>query len=492
MNDLMTIPGMYGGVNVPHWDQYAGDWAMPIDRFDELASRFRAMDPAAHVAEFRAARQEDDDLLRPHYEVLEGGIAVTDLRGMMTKYGSSLSPLPGGTLGLQRTLRAAYADPSVLGMVLRIDSPGGNVAGTGALARDVRKISETKPIVAFIEDIGASGAYWVGSQAAQLVAGEEAYVGSIGVYAIVDDWSALFAKEGVKRHVIRAGAFKGAGTQGTEITAEQLAEFQRHINEVNGLFVKAVAGGRRMEFEQAMQLSDGRIHLAAQAKKLGLIDAVGSFEQAVKTAKRLSGDRSQGRSKAAHLGEDVESDSGNGASEARGDVLPRPRGDNQSGDVEMANTETTSPAVKPQAATVQELKRALPDASAEFRESCQEMGATVQEAKDLWMDELRTKAKAQEATIAELKAAQAKISEEAKAASKRTGVEAPGFSVGTQGGGGAGGDARAEWDAKIAEKVQAGMEPTLAARKVNRENPGLRERMLAEHNGAHPREKRAA
>jgi signal peptide peptidase SppA len=494
----------YGGVNVPHFEQYTGPWAMPLERFDEMAALVRAASPHQHVVETQAAAEKrraegkaahtwrDEAEMDAHgYQVLEGGVAVVDLVGMMTKYGGSFSAMPGGTIGLQRVLRTAAADPKVSSIVLRIDSPGGNVAGSGDLAATVGQINAKKPVVAFLEDLAASAAYYVASQAGTLIATKDTLVGSIGVYMVIDDWSGFFADAKVKRHVIKAGKLKGAGVTGTEITEEQLADFQRTVNDINDVFVSAVAKGRGIEKAKALELADGRVHIAGQAKKLGLIDQVGTFEGAVSAARRRGAEPVKGSkadTAAAHGTADIAvAQDENGASERRSDGATATQSDNLKETIMPNETQAASPAAGPRPASIAELKKALPDSTAEFRESWLEMGATVTEATALWADELRKQNQAQQAKITELQAAMDAHAEKAKAAAKKPGVEAPGFDAGSTGIAGGAGDARGKWDAAIAEKVKAGVDPTSAARHVNRENPGLREAMIGAHNATHLR-----
>jgi signal peptide peptidase SppA len=175
-------------------------------------------------------------------------------------------------------VKRAVADPSVRAIALVIDSPGGEVGGIDALARTVADASRVKPTIAFGDDLLASAAYWIASQTSRIYANPVAQVGSIGTYGVVADWSGFFEKEGVKIHVVRAGQFKGAGVVGTQIEKEQLAEFQRTVDSVNAEFLRAVARGRRLPMARVKELADGRVHIAADALKLGLIDEVADLD----------------------------------------------------------------------------------------------------------------------------------------------------------------------------------------------------------------------
>jgi len=90
------------------------------------------------------------------------------------------------------------------------------------------------------------------------------FVGSIGIYGVLYDYSAMFAEDGVKALVFRSGKFKGIGTDGEEISEEQQAELQRDVEAVHALFVRAVAAGRRISTSQAAKLADGRVYLVWQ------------------------------------------------------------------------------------------------------------------------------------------------------------------------------------------------------------------------------------
>jgi signal peptide peptidase SppA len=203
---------------------------------------------------------------------IRNGVAVIRANGSLMKQASSFSA-GTSTVLLRQSLMAAMRDDSVNSALLAIESPGGTAAGTYELAETISRFASQKPIVAHIEDLGASAAYWIASATQSISANAPAKVGSIGTYAVIQDLSAMAAKEGVKVHVVRAGSeHKGAGVPGTEITPAQLAEFQRHVDRTNDFFVAGVAAGRKMTEVQVRQLADGRVHGAEEARQLGLID----------------------------------------------------------------------------------------------------------------------------------------------------------------------------------------------------------------------------
>ena len=153
--DLTTIQG-------PTLDQYFGPWLMLEDRFMHQLYALQHIDLTSHIQRAHrdtAARQEQGG----SFDTIRDNIARIDIKGTMTKRGSSLGP--PGTIFHRQQVRAALNDPSVEGIFLRIDSPGGTVAGTKDLADDVFNATKSKPVMAFFEDTGASAAFYVGSQA---------------------------------------------------------------------------------------------------------------------------------------------------------------------------------------------------------------------------------------------------------------------------------------------------------------------------------------
>jgi signal peptide peptidase SppA len=209
---------------------------------------------------------------------VSNGVAMIGIAGTMmkgdSKFGDTVS-----TVRLRQAIRAAQVDQAVSAILLVIDSPGGTTAGTAELAADVA--ASKKPVYAHIDDLGASAAYWVASQAKRVTANATAMVGSIGTVAVVEDTSKAAEMAGVKVHVLSTGEFKGAFVDGTKVTEPQLAHYQSIINELNDHFINGVSTGRKMEKKEVKAVADGRVFVASEAKKVGLIDAVQSLEETV-------------------------------------------------------------------------------------------------------------------------------------------------------------------------------------------------------------------
>ncbi|HUT91909.1 MAG TPA: S49 family peptidase [Thermoguttaceae bacterium] len=448
-------------ISPAHLEQYFGVWAIHEEPFRAAVERVNRMDLTVHMAEQEAKAAER---ITYNYPIEDGGVAVLKVTGPLMKYTSSLS---GGTstVYMRRLLRAAVQDDRVRAILLRIDSPGGTVAGTQDLADDIAKAAKEKTVFAYIEDMGASAAYWLASQTRRISANSTALVGSIGTFAVVQDLTGMAAQMGIKVHVIRAGKFKGAGEPGTEVTAEQLGEWQRIVDDLNEHFVRGVASGRRMSLAKTRELADGRVHVAAGAESLGLVDAVQSFDEALadirKAAARSGGPRSEQETVIMEKAQvEIEAKvTGDGAEALREAAASAEK-------LVAASRETAE--LKSSVATTAELKAALPDSTADFREQCTEQGFTLAQAQAAWMSHLR-----EENTALKAKAAKPGVEPLGEGRpSKRTM---------------AGGDAVADFNAAVAEKVAGGMARMKAAIAVAREDPTLHEAYLRATNSPSPR-----
>ena len=214
---------------------------------------------------------------------IAGGVATIPISGVLLK------TVPGwvrywgieatGYDEIRQMLALAVSDPRVERIELRIDSGGGQVAGGMEAADAIRAADAVKPVTAVVEDLAASGAYWLATSARRIEAGRNAEVGSIGVYMVYRDWSKMFEAAGVKTIVIRSGEHKGMGVEGAPITEAQIAAEQEIVDQIAGHFVQQVATGRRMTVDKIQSLATGRAWLAPAALKLGLIDALGDGSQ---------------------------------------------------------------------------------------------------------------------------------------------------------------------------------------------------------------------
>jgi signal peptide peptidase SppA len=207
--------------------------------------------------------------------------AVVQISGTLMKHASSFDASTS-TVRLRRQIATLANDPSIAGILLVIDSPGGSVSGTEDLAAAVRKANEQKPVHAFGEDLVASAALWVAVSAERFVVNAEtAMVGSIGTFIGTYDYSAAAGQKGIKAKVYATGPLKGTGFPGAEITAEQDQYLQSIVDETQQHFTAAVAKGRKLPIAKVKELATGGTYIAANALKHGLIDGIESYDQAL-------------------------------------------------------------------------------------------------------------------------------------------------------------------------------------------------------------------
>ncbi|MBL9088182.1 MAG: S49 family peptidase [Planctomycetia bacterium] len=222
------------------------------------------------------------------------GVAVIGIHGLMVK-----DPISWGgfcaTATVRTQIRAAVARDDVRAVLLHVSSPGGFVDGVNDLAADVAAAAKRKPVECFIEDIGASAAYWVASQAAKIWANPTAIVGSLGTFQVLWDESNAYDAAGIKVHVLSTGPLKGAGQPGTEITDEFLAAERVLVADLNRHFMKAVASGRRLTPKQLEVAATGEVWIAAKAKDLGLVDGIRTLDDVVADLAEVPDVASRGR-----------------------------------------------------------------------------------------------------------------------------------------------------------------------------------------------------
>jgi signal peptide peptidase SppA len=209
-------------------------------------------------------------------------VAVIPLRGVIAPRMNLFSDISGGTTfeGLTQDLDDALTDPSVETIVFDVDSPGGNVAGAHEFARAVLNGRARKPIIAQLNHMGASAAYWAMSGATEIVATPSALVGSIGVFGIYDDLTAALEQLGIKRTVISAGKYKAEGVGGSGLSAEAAAHQLHLIEGAYGRFVGDVAKGRGVSTSAVRNgYGEGRAVDADMALELGLVDRIATLAE---------------------------------------------------------------------------------------------------------------------------------------------------------------------------------------------------------------------
>src|SRR6185312_8063257 len=193
---------------------------------------------------------------------------------MMTRYS-------GGTSAEQlgADITALARDPSVSAIVLDVDSPGGAATGVPELAAQIRAAAQDKKIIAMVNHLAASAAYWVASQASEVVCTPSGEVGSIGVYMVHLDESQMYANAGITPTITRAGKYKAEGHSLEPLGEDARAAMKAVIDDWYGKFTAAVATGRGTTVKDVRQnFGEGRCVSSAQALKAGMIDRIATMD----------------------------------------------------------------------------------------------------------------------------------------------------------------------------------------------------------------------
>ncbi len=199
-------------------------------------------------------------------------IAVLDLEGVI------LSPKD-----MVEQLKKYGDDSSIKAIVIHVNSPGGGAAASEEIYREVKRLRDEKKkrIVASIETVGASGAYYVSSATNKIFADNASIVGSIGVISEWYNYEELIKWAKLKAITLKAGEFKDTGSPTRDMTPVERAYLQGLIDDMHTQFIDAVAEGRHMKEEDVRALANGKVWTGEQALPLKLIDQIGDFQAAI-------------------------------------------------------------------------------------------------------------------------------------------------------------------------------------------------------------------
>jgi protease-4 len=221
-------------------------------------------------------------------------ILVIDVEGMISSLAAQ-GPLSREGDVLSRVyyrLERAAADPLVKGVILRLETPGGEVTASDILYHEILRFKEKtgRPVVGLMMSLAASGGYYIASACDSVIAHPSTLTGSIGVISIFPSVETLFDKIGVKMTIIKSGGMKDSGSPFRAMTEEEKKSFQGIIDEYYEDFLNAVLKGRkgRLTSDELRPIADGRVYTAKQALKLKLIDDIGYFDNALQKTLSLA------------------------------------------------------------------------------------------------------------------------------------------------------------------------------------------------------------
>ena len=206
-------------------------------------------------------------------------IAVVELQGVITS-----------SEDIVRQLKKYRGNGSIKGILLRVDSPGGGVVASQEIYEEVRKTRDSgKPVVVSMGALAASGGYYVSCGASRLVANRGTLTGSIGVISEFLQLKEALDKLGVSVKTIKSGKLKDSGSSTRKMTEEDERYFQELMDDVHRQFIAVVENERHLDHDLVVSIADGRVFTGEQAVEKGLVDTLGTFEDAIHITARMCG-----------------------------------------------------------------------------------------------------------------------------------------------------------------------------------------------------------
>ena len=180
-------------------------------------------------------------------------------------------------------------DDNIKAVVLRVNSGGGSAYASEQIWHAVELLKKKKPVVVSMGGTAASGGYYISCGADKIIADPTTVTGSIGIFGMIPDFSGLMTEKlGLHFDIVKTNEASDFGAMGRGMTAAEGEALQNYVNRGYGLFLKRVANGRNKTVEQINQVAQGRVWTGRQALKLGLVDQLGTLEDAIKEAARLA------------------------------------------------------------------------------------------------------------------------------------------------------------------------------------------------------------
>ena len=218
-------------------------------------------------------------------------VALIQLSGTISYTESPLTLLSGETLTpsqVEDLIERIELDPYAKAVVLVINSPGGSAAASEEIYQMIRKLAEKRVVVAYIAEYGASGGYYISLPADEIIASPHALTGSIGAVSLVINFAELMDKLGIHAEVFKSGELKDIGSAWRPMSPKERELMQSLVNSIAEIFEKRVKESRKDKIKNWDEVLTARPYLGVQAAEIGLVDKVGSLEDAIKEARRLA------------------------------------------------------------------------------------------------------------------------------------------------------------------------------------------------------------
>ncbi len=242
--------------------------------------------------------QAEDESTKKLAETVIGGtgadkILIIPLKGVIT--GQSTKKLfqdaPSIVESIKQQLEQAQDDNDVKAVILEINSPGGGITASDIIYNEVLEFKEktNKKVIVCMQDVAASGAYYISAAADKIISHPTTVTGSIGVIMPLINIANLVEKYGIEDNSIKSGDMKSIGSPFNKMSDDERKVLNDIVDEMYTRFLNIIAVGRNMEIEDVRKLADGRIYTGNQALDNGLVDQLGYIEDAITLAKDITG-----------------------------------------------------------------------------------------------------------------------------------------------------------------------------------------------------------
>ena len=220
-------------------------------------------------------------------------ITIIPVKGIITAQPSKklLYETPSLVDSVKKQLEQARDDDDVKAVILEIDSPGGGITASDIIYKEILDFKEktNKKVIVSMQDVAASGAYYISANADKIMSHPTTITGSIGVIMPLINIADLVGKYGIEDTSIKSGDMKDIGSPFKKMSNEEREVLHNIVDEMYTRFLKIISEGRNMKMEDVRKLADGRIYTGSQALDNGLVDQLGYIEDAIAVAKEMAG-----------------------------------------------------------------------------------------------------------------------------------------------------------------------------------------------------------
>lgn len=212
------------------------------------------------------------------FESLDGNVAVIGITGpIIVEDGDFLFEDFTSSDDITKLIRKADKNDRIKAIVFEINSPGGSAVASDEIAAEIKKVNKTT--VAWVREIGTSGAYWIASSTDHVVANRMSITGSIGVIASYLGFEGFIEEHNITYNRLISGKYKDLGSPFKELTREEKALFEKSLDAINDYFIDEVAKNRDLSRKEVEKLATGQFYLGVDALNLGLVDELGSKDE---------------------------------------------------------------------------------------------------------------------------------------------------------------------------------------------------------------------